>query len=66
VEIKILPDSRGLDTFIKINERFSEKPIIVLTGLNYKEMAYRAVREGAQDYLIKNEVDGRLLGQMTA
>lgn len=58
-----LPDSRGLDAFTKINERFSEKPIIVLTGLNDKELAYRAVREGAQDYLIKDEVDGRLLGR---
>ena len=58
-----LPDSRGLETFTKINEKFSEKPIIILTGLNDKEMAYRAVRGGAQDYLIKGEVDGRLLGQ---
>jgi len=58
-----LPDSRGLDTFAEINETFPEKPIIVLTGLNDKEMAYRAVREGAQDYLIKGEVDGRLLGR---
>lgn len=55
-----LPDSRGLETFTKINEKFSEKPIIVLTGLNDKEMAYRAVREGAQDYLIKGEMDGAL------
>jgi PAS domain S-box-containing protein len=58
-----LPDSRGLETFTKINEKFSEKPIIVLTGLNDKEMAYRAVREGAQDYLIKGEMDGVLLGR---
>jgi PAS domain S-box-containing protein len=58
-----LPDSRGLDTFTKINEKFPEKPIIVLTGLNDKELAYRAVREGAQDYLVKGEMDGRLLGR---
>jgi PAS domain S-box-containing protein len=56
-----LPDSQGLETFTKINEIFSEKPIIVLTGLNDRELAYRAVREGAQDYLVKDEVDGRLL-----
>jgi DNA-binding response OmpR family regulator len=35
-----LPDSRGLETFTKIIEMFSEKPIIVLTGLNDKELAY--------------------------
>ena len=58
-----LPDSRGLETFTKINEKFSEKPIIILTGLNDKELAYRAVREGAQDCLVKGEVDGRLLGR---
>jgi K+-sensing histidine kinase KdpD len=58
-----LPDSQGLDTFTKINEKFSEKPIIVLTGLDDKELANQAVREGAQDYLVKGEVDGRLLGR---
>ncbi|MCK9442556.1 MAG: PAS domain S-box protein, partial [Methanothrix sp.] len=36
-------------------------PILILTGLCDRELATRAVREGAQDYLIKGELDGRLL-----
>ena len=56
-----LPDSQGLETFTKINAKFPDKPIIVLTGLNDNELANRAVQEGAQDYLIKGEMDGALL-----
>ena len=56
-----LPDSVGFETFSRLQEKIAIKPIIVLTGLVDRELATRAVREGAQDYLIKGEVDGRLL-----
>jgi signal transduction histidine kinase len=56
-----LPDSVGLETFSRLQEIIAIKPIIVLTGLVDRELATRAVREGAQDYLIKGDVDGRLL-----
>ena len=56
-----LPDSFGLDTFMSVHETAPRVPIIVLTSLDDDELAARAVREGAQDYLVKREVDTRLL-----
>jgi signal transduction histidine kinase len=56
-----LPESEGLDTFAQVHNRFSSTPIIVLTGLADEEAATLAVRLGAQDYLIKDEINQRLL-----
>jgi len=58
-----LPDSMGFETFLRLQKKIATKPIIVLTGVVDRELATRAVREGAQDYLIKGEVDGRLLSR---
>ena len=56
-----LPDSFGLTTFRRAHETAPRTPIIVLTSLDDNELAVQAVREGAQDYLIKREADTRLL-----
>jgi PAS domain S-box-containing protein len=56
-----LPDSAGLDTFVTARKAAPGAPIVVLTGLLDEEVAVRAVREGAQDYLVKGQVDGPLL-----
>jgi two-component system, cell cycle sensor histidine kinase and response regulator CckA len=58
-----LPDSRGLETFIKTQERYPALPIIVLTGLDDETLATRAMQEGAQDYLVKGQVDGNMLAR---
>ena len=58
-----LPDSRGLDTFAKVHARAPQVPIIVLTGLDDEALAVEAVREGAQDYLVKGQVDSHLLAR---
>jgi signal transduction histidine kinase len=58
-----LPDSRGLDTFSSIYAEFPHVPTIVLTGTDDQELAARAVREGAQDYLIKGQSEGQLLAR---
>ncbi len=58
-----LPDSQGIDTFNRANEHATELPIIILTGLSDEEFAIKAVGEGAQDYLVKGEVDSRLLAR---
>ena len=56
-----LPDSFGLETYVKVSEVVSDIPIVVLTGLNDEEVAIGAVKQGAQDYLVKGEVDNRTL-----
>ena len=56
-----LPDSSGLPTFARTRECAPSVPIIILTNLDDEDLAGRAVREGAQDYLIKRQVDGTLL-----
>lgn len=58
-----LPDSTGLETFEKAYNYEPELPIVILSGLDDEEVAVRAVREGAQDYLMKGEVSGRLLSR---
>jgi len=58
-----LPDSTGISTFEKAHEHDPELPIVILSGLDDEEVAVRAVREGAQDYLMKGEVSGRLLSR---
>jgi two-component system, cell cycle sensor histidine kinase and response regulator CckA len=56
-----LPDSQGLETLRQVHARASEIPIVVLTGLNDEMVGVRAINEGAQDYLIKGQVDTQLL-----
>lgn len=56
-----LPDSQGLETLNKIYTQVPEVPIVVLTGLNDEMLGVQAVNKGAQDYLIKGQVDTNLL-----
>ena len=56
-----LPDSRGHDTFVAANTHAPHVPIIVLTGLGDEALALKTVQDGAQDYLVKGQVDARLL-----
>ena len=56
-----LPDSDGLNTFIQVLSKHPELPIIILTGLADEEVGINAVKQGAQDYLVKGEFDGKLL-----
>lgn len=56
-----LPDSRGFVTFTKTRAQAPEVPIVILTGIPDEKLALKAVREGAQDYLIKSHIDSDLL-----
>lgn len=51
-----LPDSQGLDTVRQMHAAVPKIPIVVLTGWNDEEIAVQALREGAQDYLVKGEI----------
>ncbi len=56
-----LPDSDGLDGFRRVHDAAPNIPIVVLTGNADDKTATAAVREGAQDYLVKGQVSGGLL-----
>lgn len=56
-----LPDSQGLDTFKKIKINAPGTPIIVLSGLDDQTITSKAMKEGAQDYLVKGSIDAQLL-----
>ncbi len=56
-----LPDSVGVATFSQICVRVPEVPIVVTSALENKNHAFEVLREGAQDYLVKGEVDVKLL-----
>jgi len=56
-----LPDSRGIETFVRLNTICPDIPIVLMTGVDDKEMAAAVVRSGAQDYVVKGEIDGALL-----
>lgn len=57
----ILPDSQGLDTFRKVRHRLPDLPVVVLTGLDDEQTALEALKDGAQDYLPKNDISNLLL-----
>lgn len=48
-----LPDAQGLDSFNTLYPIAKDIPIVILTGLDDQRLAIRAVRNGAQDYLVK-------------
>jgi len=52
-----LPDSEGQNTFVNMRRLVVEAPIIVLTASDDRRLALEAVKAGAQDYLVKGQVD---------
>ena len=58
-----LPDSQDLDTFLRVRAAAPETPIVVLTGLGDETTGLKAIQAGAQDYLVKGQVDGNVLGR---
>jgi hypothetical protein len=56
-----LPDEHGLDTVRRSLAASPSVPVIVLTGLEDEVRAAEAMKEGAQDYLIKGQIENRAL-----
>lgn len=56
-----LPDSTGLETLDAVRMLAPEIAVIVLTGLEFDDMALAALRRGADDYLYKGEFDREVL-----
>jgi signal transduction histidine kinase len=51
-----LPDSIGLDTLKEYRAAVPDIPVVVLTGLDDENLALQALAEGAQDYLVKDQM----------
>lgn len=51
-----LPDSTGLDTLKEYQAAISYVPVIVLTELDDEQLALQALAQGAQDYLVKDQI----------
>ncbi len=58
-----LPDAHGLGAIRRTRAFAPQVPLVVLTGLNDESLAVRALQEGAQDYLIKGQIESRGLRQ---
>jgi signal transduction histidine kinase/DNA-binding NarL/FixJ family response regulator len=56
-----LPDSKGLETLTRVQSVASDLPIVVLTGLDDREISFQAVAQGAQDYLVKGQISAEIL-----
>jgi diguanylate cyclase (GGDEF)-like protein/PAS domain S-box-containing protein len=56
-----LPDGHGLDTIRQVCAVAPHLPVVILTGLDDETIAIRAVQEGAEDYLVKGQMDSNLL-----
>jgi signal transduction histidine kinase len=56
-----LPDAHGIETVRRAHAVAPGVPLIVLTGLEDEALAAEAMKEGAQDYLIKGQIESRAL-----
>jgi PAS domain S-box-containing protein len=58
-----LPDSFGIHSFIYLKPVVQKIPVIILTGMSDTNVALEAIKEGAQDYLVKGELTEGLLAK---
>ncbi len=58
-----LEDSRGLDSFDKIFPAAPQVPIIIITNMDDEQAALKAIQDGAQDYILKSDLQGKLLAR---
>jgi PAS domain S-box-containing protein len=56
-----LPDSDGLATISTMRQQAFRMPIVVLTGNSDEQMALAAIQQGAQDYLVKGQIEKNML-----
>ena len=56
-----LPDSLGPATFAQVHARFPRLPVVIFTSMEDEAMGDQLVQQGAQDYLVKGQIEGTLL-----
>src|SRR5207247_649675 len=59
-----LPDREGLAAYHDLRAALPAMPIVVLTGSDEETLAFQALREGAQNCLMKGEFDGKMLSRV--
>lgn len=57
----MLPDSSGIQTFATLRSQARHTPVVIMSGLDNDALAIDAVRKGAEDYLVKGEINSRFL-----
>ncbi len=56
-----LSDSQGIDSLKKIVTVAPDVPVVITTGADDEYTAFKALREGAQDYLVKHDLNATVL-----
>lgn len=56
-----LRDHSGIENIRVISEENPDMPIVVITGMDNEDMALRAVKSGAQEYIVKGHGDGHII-----
>lgn len=59
-----LPDSSGIDTFTVLQKQYGHIPIVVITAYDDEKVAVQAVKDGAQDYLVKGDITGKMIARV--
>jgi two-component system cell cycle response regulator len=59
-----LPDKQGLDTITTVCERAPDIPVVVMTSLEDESMAIKALQKGAEEYLVKGEMNSHALSRI--
>jgi len=58
-----LPDSTGKETFNAINKCADQTPVVLVSGMQNVELSLTLIKEGAQDYIIKDDLNSNLLSR---
>ena len=56
-----LPDSHGAETFRRIMRKAPNVPVVILSGQDDEALAMKAVHQGVQDYLVKDDITSKQL-----
>ena len=59
----MLPDSEGIDTFLRLRDQGVSVPIVLLTAIEDENMGLELIKQGAQDYLVKRHVNSDMLAR---
>ena len=56
-----LSDAQGVNTFARIHSQAPTLPVVIVASCDNDVLALESVRQGAQDYVVKSKVDGKIL-----